>query len=191
MAENQPVAKATPEAGIQQINLSYNADQDRLLLRVGLSDNTELLVWLTQRITKMIWQLLNNETNLPSATSIEVNAPPAQAVAQFKQEMQATETLNKLDFATEYHPRPAVRNDGPMLVTSAITVAVEGKPPTLEMPCLEGVTVRMNLNQELILAICNMLQLSCKEAGWQIGVPLPAQNILPIVIAADDKKILH
>ena len=195
MTDSQPIAKQMLEAGIQQINLSYNTEQDRLLFRVGLSDNTELLVWLTQRITKMIWQLLNHETNLPSAASIRVDAPPAKAVEQFKQEVQATETLNKLDFATEYKPRPAVRNDGAMLAINAVTVAVAGKSPTLEMPCLEGVTVRMNLNQELIIAICNMLQLSCKEANWTLGgatpAPVSASINAPITIVVDDKKILH
>ena len=48
MAENKP------EAAIQQINLGYNTEQDRLLLRVGLADNSELLVWLTNRITKQL-----------------------------------------------------------------------------------------------------------------------------------------
>ena len=53
------------EAAIQQINLGYNVQQDRLLLKVGLADNSELLVWLTYRITKQLWQMLNGETHLP------------------------------------------------------------------------------------------------------------------------------
>ena len=140
MTEHKPVAEQNIEAAIQQINLSYNAEQDRLLFKVGLSDNSELLVWLTNRITNIIWQLLNNETNIPSATSIRVDAPPQQAVAQFNQELQVAQTLQKLDFATEYQPRPALRNDGAVLAINAITVAYAGKPATLEMTCLEGVT---------------------------------------------------
>ncbi len=191
MTEHKPVAEQNIEAAIQQINLSYNAEQDRLLFKVGLSDNSELLVWLTNRITNIIWQLLNNETNIPSATSIRVDAPPQQAVAQFNQELQVAQTLQKLDFATEYQPRPALRNDGAVLAINAITVAYAGKPATLEMTCLEGVTVRINLNQELILAICSMLQLSCKEAGWVIGAALQASIQLPMVIETKDKKVLH
>ena len=52
------------EAAIQQINLSYSVEQDRLLLRVGLADNSELLVWLTNRFTRLLWQLLNGEANI-------------------------------------------------------------------------------------------------------------------------------
>ena len=72
-------------AAIQQINLGYNAEQDRLLFRVGLNDNTELLVWLTSRITQLLWTLLTGEAHLPTANSIKSDSPPEQAVAQFKQ----------------------------------------------------------------------------------------------------------
>lgn len=180
-----------PEAAIQQINLGYNPEQDRLLLRVGLSDNSELLVWLTNRITKQLWQLLTGETHLPTATSIQVETPPNKAVEQFKQEVQATEALEKMDFVTEYQPRKEIVNNGAMLAISLMLVTVEHKLPTLEIPCLEGITVRVNLTQELILALCNMLQLSSKEAGWDIGSPMQAQEQTALIADAGTKKMLH
>jgi hypothetical protein len=191
MTETKTIAAPKPDAAIQQLNLGYNAEQDRLLLRVGLSDNSELLVWLTYRIAKTIWNLLNGETNLPTATSIQAETPPSQAVEQFKQEMQVAETLQKMDFATEYQPRPQVRNDGALLATSVLLLGFEGKLPTLEMPCLEGLTIRINLNQELIIAMCNMLQLAAKEAAWPIGGNVQALAQLPVVVATDEKKLLH
>ena len=187
--------QAKPEAAIQQINLGYNAQQDRLLLKVGLSDNSELLLWLTQRITKQLWQMLNGEAHLPTATSIQTEMPPQQAVEQFKHELQATEVLQKLDFATEYQARTEVVNNGAMLAVSVIIINFENRTSSLEMPCLEGITVRMNLTQELILALCNMLQLSAKEAAWQLDMPslqqLEPQPATLIEVAADSKKILH
>ena len=178
-------------AAIQQINLDYNAEQDRLLFRVGLNDNTELLVWLTSRITQLLWTLLTGEAHLPTANSIQADSPPEQAVAQFKQEMQAADALQKMDFKTEYQPRPEVRNDGAMLAINAVLVRVDDKPPSLELPCLEGVSVRINLNPELTLAMCNMLQLATKEAGWAINAAVAAPAQSPIAIQNDDKKVLH
>ena len=180
-----------PEAAIQQINLGYNTEQDRLLMRVGLADNSELLVWLTNRITKQLWQLLNGESNLPTATSIQVDTPPEMAVKQFKQEIQATRALEKMDFMTEYQPRQEVVNNGAMLAIGLVLVVYQEKIPTLEIPCLEGVTVRMNLTQELILALCNMLQLSTREAGWDIGSPMQMIKQSALLVDADAKKVLH
>lgn len=191
MTVQAPAALNKPEAAIQQINLSYSAEQDRMLLRVGLADNSELLVWLTNRITKQLWQLLNGETHIPTATSIQAETPPQQAVEQFKQEMQVAETLQKMDFATEYQPRKEVVNDGAMLAINVVLVNYAEKLPTLEVPCLEGITVRINLTQELILALCNMLQLSAKEAAWDIGVPTKTQVQMPLVVDTDVKKVLH
>jgi hypothetical protein len=195
LTEQAPSNINKPEAAIQQLNLSYSAEQDRLLLRVGLADNSELLVWLTYRITKQLWRMLNSETHLPTATSIQAETSPEQAVEQFNQEMQAAETLQKLDFSTEYQPRKDVVNDGAMLAISLVLIAYNEKPPTLEIPCLEGVTVRINLNQELILALCNMLQLSTKEATWDLGIltQFSTKTDAPIMVAADAdaKKVLH
>lgn len=195
MATDNTGIQGKAESAIQQINLGYNTQQDRLLLRVGLADNSELLVWLTCRITKQIWHLLNGETHLPTATSIQAETPPNQAVEQFKQEVQATEALEKLDFATEYQARKEVVNDGAMLATSVVVINVDNRPPSLELPCIEGITVRMNLTQELTLALCNMLQLSATEAAWDLGVTnqskLQTQASAAIAVAVDTKKILH
>ena len=191
MTAQTPPATNKPEAAIQQINLGYNTEQDRLLMRVGLADNSELLVWLTNRITKQLWQLLNGESNLPTATSIQVDTPPEMAIKQFKQEIQATRALEKMDFMTEYQPRQEVVNNGAMLAIGLVLVVYQEKIPTLEIPCLEGVTVRMNLTQELILALCNMLQLSTKEAGWDIGSPMQTQEQRALAVDGDAKKVLH
>lgn len=183
------------EAAIQQINLGYNMQQDRLLLKVGLADNSELLVWLTYRITKQLWQMLNSETHLPTATSIKTETPPQQAVAQFEQELQVAETMQKMDFATEYQPRTEIVNDGAVLAIGVLIIHYANRSSSLEMPCLEGITVRMNLTQELILALCNMLQLSAKEASWDLAAfsqpRLESQAATVMNVHAEEKKILH
>jgi hypothetical protein len=178
-------------AAIQQINLGYNAEQDRLLFRVGLSDNTELLVWLTSRITQLLWSLLTGEVHLPTADFIQSEMPLQQSVEQFKLDMLAADALKKMDFKTEYQPRPEVRNDGAMLALNAVLIHVENKQPSLELPCLEGVTVRINLNPDLTLAMCNMLQLATKEAGWVINASIAAPVQSPMAIQMDQKKVLH
>ncbi len=189
-----PVAPEAPkpDAVIQQLNLGYNAQQDRLLLRVGLSDDTELLLWITYRVARLMWQLLSGEANLPTAGSIQPDVPPAAAVAQFRQEAQATESLSKMDFSTQYQPRKGIRNDGALL---AVELKLSGDAiKHLDVLCLDGVTVGMNLPPALILALCNMLQLSVRESGWSIGakvMPLPVLNADAADEPAVTNKVLH
>jgi hypothetical protein len=177
---------------IQQLNLGYNAQQDRLLLRVGLSDDTELLLWLTYRVARQMWQLLNGEANLPTAGSIQPDVALAAAVAQFRQEAQVTESLSKMDFATQYQPRKGIRNDGALL---AIELKLSGDATKhLEVVCLEGVAVGMSLPPALILALCSMLQLSVRESGWSFGAKIMVQPVLnaeAVDELAVTNKVLH
>ena len=188
MTAQKPASKEQKsEVTIQQLNLGYNSDQDRLLLKVGLCVESELAVWLTNRMAKKLWQLLNAEAHLPTAHSIPADTSPVQAIQQFKQEMQVAETLQKMDFITAYQPRSDALIDGTMLATDVQLISHDAQPFTLEIICLEGLTMRMNLTQELILAMCNMLQLAAKEAMWNIGDYAPK----PLIIDTGSNKVLH
>jgi hypothetical protein len=182
------LAAQTQEAAIQQLNLSYSPEQDRLLLRVGLSDHSELVIWLTHRVTRQLWTLLNGEAHIPTAHSIQAATAPQQAVQQFVQEMQAAEHLSQMDFETEYQAREQVRSDGILLATG-VEYETEGTK-RLHLICLEGLTAHINLSAELILALCNMLQLSAKEAGWDIAkASAPTISVMPA--DRDTKQVLH
>ena len=184
-----PDTPSLVDIAIQQLNLGYHADQDRLLLRVGLSNNTELLVWITLRIAKQIWQLLNGETQLPNNKQIAPEQAPTQAVEQFQQEVNAANTLQSMDFATEYQPRKAAVSHGAVLATQ-VSFSRPHNQAVLDMSTLEGVNVRLNLNQTLTLAICNMLQLGAKEAAWDIGAGAVV-NATVVMVDNDSKQVLH
>lgn len=181
----QPESKKT-DASIQQLNIGYNPEQDRLLLRVGLSDDSELVVWLTYRIARQLWQLFNKDANLPTAGSINPDAVPASAVEQFGKEVQAAQALKNMDFATEYQPRKQKLADEILLVKALKLTGGESRQ--LEMICVNGVSVKVNMGSPLILALCNMLQMAAKQASWDIGAPI---NVVATAVATQETKILH
>lgn len=183
MAEEDASVEKAQELGIQQLNFSYDQWQDRLLFRVGLSDETEIALWFTYRFARKLWAALNQEAHLPEAKSF-VNAEVTNAVLQFKQELQATEALKKMDFATEYTPRESLRKEGNLLAVS-FTLSDDAKQ--LEVTCLEDIAVNFNLTPELILAICSMLQLAAKEAAWEITGAVPAM----VMDESSMSKVLH
>lgn len=170
MSEENKSIEKTPEAGIQQLNLSYDKVQDRLLFRVGLNDDTELALWFTYSFSRELWAALNAEAHLPEAKHY-ANQEVADDVEQFQQEMEASEALQQMDFETEYAPRESIRNDGVMLATG-FSLSADAKH--LDITCLEGVVANINLTHELLLATCNMLQLAAKEAGWELSTTTPS-----------------
>lgn len=188
---------AVTEIAVQQLNLSYSQEQDRLLLKVGLSDHTEILLWLTQRIARMIWQLLGAESHLPAVVVNQAhpaNVAPQLAVQQFKQEVKAVETLQKLDFETAYQPRKEALQPGGTLIKEVqllqADASAQSNTQALEMQSVDGLNVRLNLTSETVVAICNMLQLSTKEAGWTLSVSSNAPASIAIT-SIDQKQVLH
>lgn len=180
--ESLPIEEVV-EARIQQLNLSYDKVQDRLLFRVGLSDDSEVALWLTYSFSRMLWVALNKEAHLPEAKEYAL-PEPEDAVDAFKQEFEATEALKAMDFETEYAPREVLRNESVML---AVSFDLSDNAKRLDVSCFEGLVVNINLNDDLTLAICNMLQLAFKEAGWALSDVPP-----PIVIEdTSASKTLH
>jgi hypothetical protein len=188
------------ESAIEQINLGYNEQEDRLLLKLGLVDKTEIAVWVTRRVCKLMWGLLQN-TNSNSALPLVAPTVAPQSVASshkeqviqnFAREVAEQKSIENMDFKSEYLTDRQTRTDEPMLAVQCVIIideelsAGKPKPPTLELQCTNGQAVKMALNNELVLAVTNMMQLATREAGWDLLMtndksqtgPNPIQQVL-------------
>jgi hypothetical protein len=190
LSTEQKLPEQQTNIAIKQINLAYHQEQDRLLLRVGLSNDTELVLWLTYRIAKSIWALLNGGAKVASNKPTPSPQNPQSAVAQFHEEVKIADTMKKLDFVTEYEPPKEKLNKEVMLAINVSLIEDEKQPKVLEIVCLEGMNIKLNLNQEITLAICNMLQLTSKEAHWQLGESNATSSTM-VMSEGKTKQVLH
>lgn len=161
------------ESAIEQINLGYNDQEDRLLLKLGLVDKTEIAVWITRRICKAMWSLLqsSNGSLLPTATqlaqpSIAASANKNQALESFVREMAEQKSMENMDFKSAYIADRQTRTEEPILAVQCMMISSENHPPHLELQCKNGQAVKMALSNELVHAVTNMMQLATREAGW-------------------------
>ena len=98
------------ESAIEQINLGFNEQEDRLLLKIGLADKTgELPVWITRRVCKSIWSLLQATSSALLPTTSQFSVPTIttpesknQAIESFELEAAMQKKIENLDFASEY-----------------------------------------------------------------------------------------
>ncbi len=60
-------------------------------------------------MAKKLMGLLKVERHLSSSEGDPLHEEPIEAVEQFKKEVKAVDTLEKMDFKTEYQPRKEVR----------------------------------------------------------------------------------
>ncbi len=167
---------------IQQLNLAYDADQDRLLLKVGLTDNSELAIWLTRRIAKSIWTWLHG-THVAEEPALQVFTMNAQGgldnvspQLMTPQQVNAETLINSaapnIDFKSQYQYQ---ENRTPMLDAPLLAVNCEIVEDTqtqfvLDLSSRDAKRARVALSMELKIAFANMLQLATKEAGWDISL---------------------
>ncbi len=178
------------ETAIQQLNLGYDSDQDRLLLKVGLPDHVEVAVWLTRRVVKSLWVLLQGkahaaETSGHALVMVASSNLQELSVNSSMQEAFDNASQKPLAFSIVYEARTPLMEQ-PILVSSCELFTHDEGQSRLEMQAKDGKAIKMILNIELILALTNMLQLASKEAAWDLGFTaghfmLPALNTRPVL----------
>ena len=172
------------ESAIEQINLGYNEPEDRLLLKVGLADKTEVAVWITRRVCKLMWSALHAASNalLPTATHFAaptITTPDGknQAIENFIQAADVQQKIERLDFKSEYTADRQSRSEEPMLAVQCMLVTIGNLPPQLELQCTNGQAVKIALTHELVHAITSMMQLATREAGWDLMMDADAKLV--------------
>ena len=175
---------AQNESAIEQINLGFNEPEDRLLLKVGLADKTEVAVWITRRVCKLMWSLLHGVSNTLMPTATQFAAPAiatpeaiSEAIDSFSREATEQKKIENLDFKSEYLVDRQSRSDAPMLASQCMILAEDNLPPQLELQCTNGQSVKIALTNELVHAITNMMQLATREAGWDLMITVDARDV--------------
>ena len=196
VTHNVDVSGVQP-AVIEQLNFTFDTDQDRLLFRVGLSDNTELSVWLTRRIAKSIWGWLqtsqssfdepvqvftiNAEGGLEEIQSNIISAIQANPAAL------AQNTSVNMDFETQYRGDRVPRLLLPLLAVASRVVTDSASQFVFELSARDGQVVNIALSLELKVAFTNLLQMAFKEAAWDIQ----AQSSHFVTPPVSTSQVLH
>jgi hypothetical protein len=187
------VSDSLPDAAIQQLNLGYDAQQDRLLLKIGLADDTEIRMWLTRRTVKALWAVLQGSSVTPVVMPDIFTAETQEMLADFARETRDGEksttqkTVQKMDFSDTYQPNRKTRTSEPMLAIDCQVTNLDNAKSSLELHTQDGNAVHIPLTQELAQALGNMLQLATREAVWDIS--LSSSQI--IVSSSTTQPVLH
>lgn len=186
---------------IQQINLAYDQQQDRLLLKAAVSDAQEIRLWLSYRVARQMFKVLNREAHLPVSTLTlgDLAATPAlespiEARREFAQEADAVQQLAHLDFTTAYQPRPSTVGEAVLLVVNARFVSINDQLNHMQLACANGANVNMRLNHPLVLAMSRMLMVASQDAGWALPAhsPREPEAVSSIVMqVSKEKQVLH
>jgi len=145
---------------VHQIQVSNDSQQDRLILRIGTGTNEEIRVYFTRRFLRELWPALTATL----AGHLQARPLAGQAAAGeaavtggFDQPFRADNPIYPLGsnplLATEAQLEPT--GDGQACLTLR-----EGRERSF----------KLNLNAELLQALCAMLRAASEQAAWDLAL---------------------
>lgn len=167
-------------------------------MKTAMNNEQEIRLWITYRVARQMFKVLNREAHLPVSALAQSDNPiplaqsPEDATRQFQQEAEAVSALEDLDFATAYQERPSVVSEQTLLVVDSRFVSINDQLHNMQLVCANGVNVNMGLNRQLVLAISRMLMIASQDAGWTLPVQKEPEAVSSIVMQVDtEKQVLH
>jgi hypothetical protein len=167
---------------IAQLNVTYDPLQDRVLLRVGSSDGTEIRLWLTRRLLlglRPMWQRAVEHARslvLPAGATHDAR----NALIELERESVRTVGDFKSPFKAAAAPTQLPLGELPLLVSEVrLTPQPSGN---LKSEWEEnGKAVTMELAPAMMHALSELIDQAVLQAEW--GVTLPAPE--PVAASAD------
>ncbi len=174
--------------GIQQINASYVAEEDRLLLRVTTSQAQEYRLWLTRAVAAKFLDV--SDKAVVSALAKQHPEEQAKAIAEFQEEVLA----EKETFTQPFKPvEDLPLGESPLLVVG-IKATVEGAVCHLGLQLANRHTLTLHLGNDLLLRTKLLLKKIVAKAQWfnPSGL-ISTQEVepMPLKAAPNGDKIFH
>jgi hypothetical protein len=164
---------------LHQIQASYRAEEDRVLLRVSFNGADgglkEIRAWLTRRLLKGLWPGIIHamETQVvlahPSATSAKAEIVSMQHEATVTQ-IRSRGEFDK-PFADDIHDFPL--GEEAVLVVKA-HISVEAKQTLkIRFVSAHNGSFEVAFNETMLHGLCSLLQDAAKKADWDFVLNLP------------------
>ena len=168
---------------LRQINLKYEAEQDRLLLRIRVGEDEEVRLWFTRRYVAKLWPALLQVLGKTPQVSTQASTEARQAVMAFQHQ----DAVSRADFKRDYEagqPQAAL-GEAPLLVNGSRFKMDDPKRPVLSFQTADGKQVTINLNVETLHSFCRLVQQAARVAEWDLSLefagdaPTPAPEEAP------------
>lgn len=157
-------------AKLHQFNFAYQTDEDRLLLRVNTQDGAEYRLWLTRRISRLLWALLVRRLETAPEVAQQATKQAKRSVVAFKRQA----AVQKADFSKTYEDKPKAlpMGDAPMLIVRLKATTVGAGSHVIVFVPQRGKEISLSLSEEAILTFLHLFAQIVKKAKWDLPVEL-------------------
>ena len=190
---------------IHQLTVHYDPSEDRLLLRIGTTDQAEIQAWLTRRMTLTLAphlpKVLSAQLALIESGAEDVSRPaPAHAApppAGTKPEATPPSWLNQSDLSGAYRSPVKILQEGaPLLVTD---IDLKPEPDGLTLVVLKERRpeldterkLELRLEPQLLQGLQPLITESLPKTEWTQGVAQTALAEPMVSIQVPPKHLLN
>lgn len=166
---------------LSQLQVANDSVQDRLVLRIATQANEEIRVFVTRHFLRQLWPhliaMLNGHLAARPAIA-SAGVPSSENPASFDQPFRDKNPIYPL-------------GSNPLLASEAVLEAAGDGQARLILREGRERNVNMNLNTELLQALCAMLRAASEQAKWDIALDY---NMKPKQVTgniAAGKPLLH
>jgi hypothetical protein len=175
---------------IRQVSLQYNAEADRLLLRVRSSDDNVFAVWMTRRLCLRLWpHLATMVQQIGTASAVAQAAPratPTPEAAAMLADTAREQTLKQADFSQPFQDNAAQQPFGPepMLAHTVQLTPQPGGTLFLSISDAQQRNVQLVLDDALATAVRELMLAALRQADWGVALDMaplaadPAARVL-------------
>jgi hypothetical protein len=157
---------------LHQVKIEYDAEQDRLLMRVSTASSEEALLWLTRRCVIRLWPLLVGFAESEPQIAARATDPlTKRALFEFQHE----KALSQASFSKAYEDTSRARplGDNPLLVARLQRRKADDGRMVLGMLPAQGQGIFLTLDAPLLHGLMKLLQGAVKKAEWGFTLKLP------------------
>lgn len=164
---------------IKQLNVTFMAAEDRILLRLNTTDKEEFRIWLTRRIVrKLARELGGAERRLLGLENPESGyvAPGARAIQEFQREARTAD----VNFGERFEDKAGELPFGadPVLATGC-EVQLQEQNASVALVLGNKRTLNFVLDVRGIHGTLAMLQKAVAHSDWDLGLELESETRPP------------
>ncbi|MFC7518216.1 hypothetical protein ACFQUU_24690 [Herbaspirillum sp. GCM10030257] len=163
---------------LHQIQVSYQAEEDRLLFRASFKSDGglhELRAWLTRRLLKVLWPAILQALE----TQVKLDKPQAAHASADIIGMEHQASVDQIrDSGSFNNPYEAEIQDfplgeHPLLITSVNFAQLPDQPIRINMTPADGHGFELAFTLVVLHGFCSLLKDAVRLAEWDLELEMP------------------
>jgi hypothetical protein len=164
---------------LHQLQVSYQQEEDRLLLRVSFTGGDqplhEVRAWITRRLLRNLWPGLGRALE----TQVTLNKPQAAhakaEIVSMEHQAAITDSTDRGEFSAPFKAEAQAFpiGEAPILITAVHFNLAANKPLKINFTPAKGHGFEIGLPTDVLHSFCNLLREAVKVSQWDIQLQLP------------------